>query len=248
MHTKAVARFFYANVPGLAAARFAAKDFVATYAAKPEFAGVSRLSISDGLIVDVGANRGQSIGAFRRFAPKARIAAFEPEPASVERLKARHGGHPAVTVHGCALAAASGEMTLFVPRYGHWHCDGMPATDYAAATDWLRDPGRMFAYDETKLTVEEHAVECRTLDSFGLAPQLVKLHAQGAELEILNGARETMERHRPALMVAFVSDEVHRLLDSWGYRPYDYRDGQFRAGMAERPRTFTWYLTQDHSR
>ena len=48
------------------------------------------------------------------------------------------------------------------------------------------------------------------------APQLVKLHAQGAELEILNGARETMERHRPALMVAFVSDEVHRLLDSWG--------------------------------
>jgi FkbM family methyltransferase len=243
---KALARFLYASIPGLAVVRFAAKDLAAPYFAKPEFQGVSQLAIGSGLIVDIGANRGQSIEAFKRLAPASRIVAFEPEPRCAARLESRYRRDPRVTAHGCALGAESGQLTFFVPKYGQWDCDGMSATNYKDATEWLRDPGRMLTFNEAKLSVKEHAVACRTLDSFGLAPRLVKLHAQGAEFDILKGSQMTIEQHRPALMLAFATTTVDTLLGGWHYRPYDYRNGYFAAGIAPRPRTFTWYLTDDH--
>lgn len=248
MNVKAFARFLYANVPGAAAARFGAMDLTAAYLSKPEYSGVARLSVGDGLIVDVGANRGQSIAAFRKLAPRSRIVAFEPEPRSAARLAQRFRLDEAVAVHGYALGSRAGSLTFYSPTYGRWGCDGMSATSREAATDWLRDPGRMYRFDEAKLTVQEHPVECRSLDSFALAPCLIKLHAQGAELDILEGAMNTLRRHRPALMCAFPTPAVSGFADGFGYRPYIYRDGRFVSGTSRPPVTFTWYLTDEHVR
>ena len=159
MRAKALARFLYAHITGLAAVRFAAKDLAAVYFSKPEFKGVSHFSIGSGMIVDIGANRGQSIRAFRRFAAASRIVAFEPEPRSAAQLQLRYRRDSTITIHGCALSSSTGVLTFFVPKYGQWDCDGMSATDYKAATDWLRDPGRMLFFDEAKLSVGEHSVE-----------------------------------------------------------------------------------------
>ena len=40
-----------------------------------------------------------------------------------------------------------------------------------------------------------------TLDSLDLAPDFIKLHLEGAELDALRGARETIRRHRPIIAV-----------------------------------------------
>jgi FkbM family methyltransferase len=130
-------------------------------------------------MVDVGANRGQSIPAFKNLAPESNIVALEPEPKSAERLALRYRRDPTVTIHGCALGERATTVTFFVPTYGRWDCDGMSAIGRKAATEWLRDPGRMLLFNEAKLTVKEHQIECRTLDSYKLAPLLIKLHAQG---------------------------------------------------------------------
>jgi FkbM family methyltransferase len=248
MNLKAFARFLYANVPGAAAARFGVMDLTAAQFAKPEYGGVRRLSIDDGLIIDVGANRGQSIAAFRKLAPRSRIVAFEPEPRSAERLSECYRSDKTVTIRACALGRRAGSVTFFVPTYGRWGCDGMAATSREAATKWLADPGRMYRFDETKLTVREHPVECRTLDSFELSPDLIKLHAQGEELDILKGSQATIQRHRPALMCAFPECAVTEFAANLGYRPYIFDDGTFSAGIARPPVTFTWYLTDDHAR
>ncbi|MEY9884255.1 FkbM family methyltransferase [Bradyrhizobium sp. USDA 328] len=246
MNLKAVARYFYANVPGVAAVRFAVKDGVAPYLFKPEFRGVGLLCIGSGLIVDVGANRGQSTAAFKKLAPKSRIMAFEPEPRSAKRLAFRHRRDDAVTILDCALGCRSEVIDFFLPRYGRWECDGMAATSYEGATEWLRNPGRMYRFDERKLSVREHRVTCKALDSLDLAPALIKLHAQGAELDILKGAQGTLQRQRPALMCAFASPAVTEFLDDLGYRPHVYDRGCFRPGTAPLSVTFTWYLTEAH--
>lgn len=44
-----------------------------------------------------------------------------------------------------------------------------------------------------------HAVETRTLDNLGLAPDFVKLHLEGGELDALRGGLETIRRNRPIL-------------------------------------------------
>ncbi len=248
MGAKALARYLYSSVPGLALARFALKDVAAVYSSKPEYAGLRLLDIKGGAIVDIGANRGQSIAAFRRLAPLSRIFAFEPEPRSAARLLARYQDDAMVTVHACALAEQSKAMTLFIPTYGRWNCDGMAALDRREATEWLHNPGRMLWFDPEKLTVAEHSIECRTLDSLELRPHLIKLHAQGAEFSILKGAEGTIRSHRPALMCAFPQTATTELLAGWGYSPHIYRDHRFGPGIAPPDTTFTWYLTDKHIR
>ncbi|WP_271565988.1 FkbM family methyltransferase [Bradyrhizobium sp. CCBAU 11386] len=243
---KAFARFLYARVPGAAQLRFAIKDLVARYVSKPEFGGVSRLGNGGGLIIDVGANRGQSIAAFRRLRPDCDVVAFEPEPRSAARLISRYQGDRRVTIHDCALGQRAGQLTFFIPRYGRWDCDGMAATSQDEATQWLRDRGRMFRFDETRLTVTEHAVQCRTLDSFRLSPMLIKLHAQGAELDILKGSQETLRRCAPPLMCAFPGRELVDFLRQFDYDPYLGDGGDFAQGLARPGATFTWFYSRTH--
>lgn len=61
-----------------------------------------------------------------------------------------------------------------------------------------------------------------TLDSLGLAPDLVKIDTQGSELAILQGGERTFREHKPVLILE-VEDGAERepmqqLLTSWGGR------------------------------
>ncbi len=162
MKLKAFARYIYANVPGAAAARFTAKD---PRGGISEQAGIRRRRMAQywqGALSSMLANRGQSIAAFRKAVPDAHIIAFEPEPRSAKRLILQYQGDSTVEINACALGANAGVITFFVPTYGHWDRDGMSATTYETATEWLTDPGRMYLYDRTKLSVQECPVACKT--------------------------------------------------------------------------------------
>lgn len=248
MKPKPLARYLYAHVPSLASLRFLAKDLLATRFMKSEFRGLTRFQFRNPLIVDVGANRGQSIAAFKALAPQSLVVAFEPDPDSGGRIACRYRNDPTVAIHRCALSDQSSTITLFSPYYGRWNCDGMAALDRSTAIEWLRDPGRMYRFDESKLTVREHEVPCRTLDTFQLEPSLIKIHAQGAELLILQGARETLVRRRPALMCAFPTAQVTTFLASFRYYPYIYERTGFKPGIAGQSTTFTWFLMDEHVR
>jgi hypothetical protein len=49
-------------------------------------------------------------------------------------------------------------------------------------------------------------------------------------------------------MCAFASHEISHFVSDFGYRPYIFRNRRFEPGLAQRPVTFTWYLTEDHER
>ena len=125
---KAFARFVYARVPGAARFRFALKDLAAQFVSKPEFGGAVRLVSGQGQIVDVGANRGQSIASFRRLTPGCDVIAFEPEPRSAARLSEQFRSTQGITIHDCALGRAASRFSFFIPHYGRWDCNGMAAT------------------------------------------------------------------------------------------------------------------------
>ncbi len=48
---------------------------------------------------------------------------------------------------------------------------------------------------------EPITVSCTTLDSLDLAPDLIKIDVEGAEAAVIDGARETLRRHRPLLFI-----------------------------------------------
>ena len=78
-------------------------------------------------MVDVGANRGQWLGAFLRFSAPERVEVFEPIPAELARIRAVLGGRPGIRLHPEALGEKSGTAVLSVivaPLAARIDCSG----------------------------------------------------------------------------------------------------------------------------
>ncbi|TCH99753.1 FkbM family methyltransferase [Roseococcus sp. SYP-B2431] len=153
-----------------------------------------------GTLLDIGAHDGLLTLPFARL-PDSRVHAFEPLPAAMARLRdrlvAEHGGVPPhVVLHEEALGAAPGEAVLTLPVL-----DGVRQEQWASIA-------KSYA-EHASVGTESHRVKVVTLDGLGLrGVTAVKLDAEGAEQEVLEGARATLTRCRPILSVEI--EERHR--------------------------------------
>ena len=177
-----------------------------------------RLLHRPGTLVDIGAHDGLLTIPLARL-PGSRVLAFEPLPSAFARLQAAlcaaFGGDPDhVECHHLALGDHEGSITL-----------AMPVLDGVAQEQWASTAKDYAAHVSARVTVERFTVPMRTLDDFALTDvTAIKLDAEGAEYEILRGARETLLRCRPVLTLEV--EERHRqgstyavpaYLDALGY-------------------------------
>lgn len=170
-------------------------------------------------VADVGASWGVYTHALA--ACGAAVEAFEPFPACAAALAAYARGHANVHVHAVALSDGEGEATLHVPHLGG-----------SAVPTW----GSLHAPDrgDRLLAVP---VRRRTFDSFGFDDlRVMKVDVEGEELAVLRGARETIARTRPLLIVEIEQrhhqrpiGEVFAAVLALGYR------GSFLHGGARHP-------------
>ena len=194
-----------------------------------DFALLTHLPWDDGdLCLDIGANRGQSILAIRRFRPAANIVSFEPNPLIFARLQRRFGHLPGVTLHPFGLGSAPGRFPLFVPSYGRFTYDGCASFSAEAARDYF-SAETLFFFDPTQVSLRQYDCEVRTLDSLDLSPRFIKIDVEGFEYEVLLGGRDTLRRCRPALLLERGQDRpaLDGLLAEHGYREVAWRDGRF---------------------
>jgi FkbM family methyltransferase len=154
---------------------------------------------------DVGAHVGffTILGA-RLVGDQGHVHAFEPVEQNRARLEAavEKNGCGNVTVHPVALSSAQGDATL------HAH---------ESSAMWS-----LVGEDD-----EGVLIHTETLDSLGLPPpDLVKIDAEGVELDVLRGGRELLSEVEPALLVEFTTgalvEEARGLLP--GYR-FEHLDG-----------------------
>lgn len=177
-----------------------------------------------GVLVDIGAHDGLLTVPFARL-PDSRVHAFEPLPAAMARLRANlaaaFGAVPDhVALHAEALGEAPGEAVLTLPVL-----DGVRQEQWASIA-------KTYA-EHASVTTESHRVRVVTLDSLGLRDvTALKLDAEGAEQEVLEGARATLTSSRPLLSVEI--EERHRpgstrdvpaLLASLGYQGWFWLAG-----------------------
>lgn len=177
-----------------------------------------------GVLLDIGAHDGLLTIPFAQL-PGARVHGFEPLPSAMARLRAAlltaFGEIPPhVTLHAEALGAAVGEAVLTLPVV-----DGVPQEQWASISK---------TYTEHRsVTTQAHRVPVITLDSLALRNvTAIKLDAEGAEQEVLEGARHTLTRSRPVLSVEI--EERHRagstrdvpaLLAALGYAGFYWHAG-----------------------
>ena len=208
---------------------------------KPGLEGLRHFDFGGRLLVDVGANHGQSIVAFKNAAPGCRIIAFEPNRLLADRLTASYSCDPKVHIEPCALSDKEGSLTLYIPSYRGYLFDGLASISPDTAKWFNR--GRLYFFDSTRVSVQTSVVPARKLDSYGLRPALIKLSAQRAEIEILLGAETTIGTHQPIVIAVWAWAEEIAILRGWGYRPYGYSGKSFRDGAIGE---YTWFLLPHH--
>ena len=129
------------------------------------------------VVLDVGANVGQSIKTFREIWPDSRVISFEPDPRLAKRLRRNWDGIPGITIVEGAVSDRDSRQVLF--QYA----------DPAQNSLFDRDDRSWFQAEVTS-SVD---VECFTLDSYcsqhSIAHvDLLKADVQGAEFQVIQGA------------------------------------------------------------
>lgn len=154
--------------------------------------------------IDVGANLGLfTLLMAHRVGREGRVHAFEPNPQIFSRLTAhvlKNTFEKTVTLHRTAVSDRNGALTLFTyPRHHGLSCI-VPRPDL---------PHEATEVNAVTLDALFEAGEIRT-------PSFVKIDVEGAELLVLKGARQLVERCRPVIIVE-VSPKHQKEL--FGYAP-----------------------------
>ena len=156
-----------------------AGEALADVSRKEQYFPKDILALSDReVFVDGGAYTGDTLLTFMRLTGGkcARACAFEPDPATAEKLKAtvEKRGLRNVTVHNKGLWSAPAALPFAV-----WHGTSASA---------VSDGGGV-------------SVEADTVDRAAPDATFIKLDVEGAELEALKGAAATIKRNRPKLAI-----------------------------------------------
>lgn len=136
---------------------------------------------SDETFIDVGAHVGSWAQHFAQRCKQ--VHAFEPQRSTYERMRegVRFAGLSNVVSHNVALGA-HGEANLHVAKWGGWST--------------LRHRAEI----GTPIGVER--VQCAQLDDYTFDNiGVIKIDAEGFEIDILRGAAETLRVHRPTLLL-----------------------------------------------
>jgi FkbM family methyltransferase len=188
---------------------------------EPELAVLEALMRRGGTAVDVGANQGFFAFALSRRAD--RVVCFEPNPDYATFARRMLRGR--AEVHALALADRPGRETFYVP-----HSDEGLVLHLAGS---LKRAHHQFK------TIESYEVEVRTLDSFALADvTFIKVDVEGSERDVLEGARATIARDRPPLLLELLSGThddpgalTAEICRSFGYEAFLVQRGEKIAAL-----------------
>lgn len=218
---KALLRSVQAHFPWIPAVKFGVRNQLTRHLGRsidPDFQLLADLP-QPGTILDIGGNWGQSIHAFQRLARPQRIVSFEPSPYLAGRLRRAFANDPSVRIEPFALGASEGRFTLYTPVYRSYVWDGLASTLENEARGWL-NADRLTGFDPNLLTLKTDEVQVRTLDSFALDADVVKIDVQGAETAVVQGGLETFRRNRPVSLIEDPKQELVDLLGGVGLIPY----------------------------
>ena len=171
--------------------------------------------ISD--IFDVGAHHGETAKKFAERFPAARIRCFEPVSVTYARLCRNVAPIRNISCHRAALSDHDGEATIYLTGESHTSSLVAPATVLGA-----------------------EVVPTRSVDSIARELHvdhidLLKIDAEGADLDVLRGARRLLEGARIAFVLVELSfnpgqahhvlfDDVRAFLQPFGFAVFGVYD------------------------
>lgn len=171
-------------------------------------------------VVDVGANKGQSIRRFRELFPQAQIVSIEPAKSLVEELRDEFAVSERIKLLQFAMSNSNGDIELF-----------HSAVDQCNS---VKEPWQATGTSEK--------VACRKLDTLceeqGLEHvHILKVDTEGHDVEVLEGAKGMLEKGAIDLILVecgFLPDDPHHanfysiaeLLKPYGFNLAGFSDAR----------------------
>lgn len=175
-------------------------------------------------ILDVGANRGKWSRKASRVFPRCQFTLIEPQVEMACHLDAFCRRHPGAQWINAGAGASMDRKTFTV-------CPDTVSSSFAISAE---EAGRRgYQRREVDIVTLDHIVA----DHIGKVPELVKIDAEGFEVEILRGAGSLLGKSELFLLEAhFFGPKSHPcrlqnlipLMAEYGYAPYDFTTFQFR--------------------
>jgi FkbM family methyltransferase len=151
---------------------------------------------SGDVVIDGGAFNGDTCTQFSNNTDCAHIISFEPSEKTYELL--------------CARSESLGSKVTCV-RKGLWSCD-----DVLSFSTFDNTPAGNRVTDHGLVKVRVTSIDA-TVKELGLdRVDVIKLDVEGAELEALKGARNTIKQYKPKLQISI----YHKLEDIWTLPQY----------------------------
>ena len=167
---------------------------------EPDLRFLARIPASENeLILDIGANGGQSAVAIAFIRPQARILSFEPVPtlwpelARVRRLLGRR-----FEFRRYGLGKRAGTFSLHIPVSGELPMTTRASISMEAAQTNCLELERAVGLPTR---IESVSIEVRAGDSENLNPIAIKIDVEGTEFEVIQGLAKTIERNRPLIIL-----------------------------------------------
>jgi FkbM family methyltransferase len=168
------------------------------------------------LVLDVGANEGQTIRHFKEAYPRSVIHSFEPGTSTFARLREVVAGEENVSVWNCALGAAVGQQTFLENTNSD-----MSSFLELRADGW----GSIARRASVEVMTVDHFLTTHGIESV----DILKSDTQGYDLQVFRGAEKAMRDERIGMiftelifsdMYAGVPsfDEIYRHLADRGFR------------------------------
>ena len=227
--TRRVVRSALVHVPGVyeyfSARRFVWMDRIGKVHDRDLLALPELLPDPQPLILDVGANCGQTVLSVKRLLPGARVVSFEPNPGSVEMLRRLCGRFPDLRIEAVGLGDRNEEADFYTPVYNGKVMSGLASFDYESARDWL-NPETLLGFRPERLELRVGRAVIRRLDDYELLPDLIKIDAQGFEDHVVRGGMRTIERARPVMFIENPSPALLSVFASLDYRACEYRENR----------------------
>jgi FkbM family methyltransferase len=177
-------------------------------------------------VFDLGANCGASVFVFSRaVGPTGKVVAFEPDPLNREMLTRNVESLGLGNVIVCASAVAGRSATL------RFNSEGSLG---AALSHVVSRAGLSETIEVDALTLADACAKV------GCAPDFIKMDVEGAEEEVIEGARAWLRDHRPRWVIdthhringKFTDAAVEQGLGACGYRVWTELVGGLRTTFA----------------
>lgn len=163
--------------------------------------GIVQKIVSDGVILDIGANIGNHTLYFANEGNAHKVIAFEPVWETFQILQRNillnHLEH-VVELHQCGLGDDEGYANIY--GYNYSNTGGTPLN----------------------IVKEAGAIAIHSLDSFKIQGKiaLIKIDVEGMEIKVLQGATDTIKRHKPYILIESFAEnypKTNTFLTALGY-------------------------------